>query len=515
MVPKTEDTLLIARRHNWAACILLFALTTFRLWYGSTHELVQDEAYYWQWSRHLDWGYYDNTPLLAAVIRFFTTILGPTQLGVRAGAALCSLTVSIFVYLIARKLLGYKVAMAALVLTNIVPEFTGGSVLMTQDPVQLAMWSAALYVILLALEGKNYYWILAGILAGLASESKLNALLLMPSILLYILLSATARQRWLVSPWPYIAAVIAIAIFAPFIWWNHTHQNAFWIHIHAMGTRSSAHDGLKWFGRFLGDQAGLMSPFIFLTYLYALFAIGKKAIKEQNAGLLYLWCPSIVVFAATALVSFHSKVEGNWPVAAYITGLILVAYLLINAWENGARFQRIWPMLCVVVAALLSMVSLYPSLVYSVGLKYKHPSKDRFMELYGWKTLGNRVQQERFAMGTDPFIFGINYRMPSEAAFYLPDQPQTYSLFLNDRANEYMFWEDPTKLVGRDAICIHDTDGPDHLDDLRQVFRRVEVQKPLLVYKNPPYPNKPIRTIQVYRCYHFNGYDVKKWQDGW
>ena len=48
-------------------------------------------------------------------------------------------------------------------------------------------------------------------------------------------------------------------------------------------------------------------------------------------------------------------------------------------------------------------------------------------------------------MGGDPFVFGINYRMPSEAAFYLPGRPQTYSLFLNYKASEYMFWEDPDR----------------------------------------------------------------------
>ena len=61
------------------AGLFLLLLTLFRLWYASGHELIQDEAYYWQWSRHLDWGYYDNTPLAALVIRAFTTLLGSTR----------------------------------------------------------------------------------------------------------------------------------------------------------------------------------------------------------------------------------------------------------------------------------------------------------------------------------------------------------------------------------------------------------------------------------------------------
>ena len=128
--------------------------------------------------------------------------------------------------------------------------------------------------------------------------------------------------------------------------------------------------------------------------------------------------------------------------------------------------------------------------------------------------MGDRITLEKEAMGGDPFVFGLNYRMPSEAAFYLPGQPQTYSLFLNYKASEYMFWENPDALRGRNAIFLNDTDNQDHFDDLRAVFTRVEPQPPLLVYRNPPYTT-PIRTIQIVRCYGFKGYDVKKWQDGW
>ncbi len=117
-------------------------------------------------------------------------------------------------------------------------------------------------------------------------------------------------------------------------------------------------------------------------------------------------------------------------------------------------------------------------------------------------------------MGGDPFVFGINYRMPSEAAFYLPGQPRTYSLFLNYKASEYLFWEDPAALEGRDAVFLNDTDNQDHFDDLRAVFAHVEPQPPLRVFRRPPY-TAPIRTIQIVRCYGFKGYDIKKWQDGW
>lgn len=508
------------RRIDLAAGLFLLFLTLFHLWYAGRHELLQDEAYYWQWARHPDWGFYDNTPLAALVIRGFISVFGSTELGVRTGAIVSALVASVFIYLLAKRLLGPAVALLALVVANVMPLFAAGAVIMTHDPVQLALWAAALYVIHRALTDKPAWWILAGILAGLAAQAKLNALLLLPGVFLYLLLSPAARARWLRRPQPYLAGVIALLIFAPFVWWNHTHVNAFWTHIHAMGSRTGMHDPpLKWTLRFLGDQALVLSPLLFLTYLYALWDAGRRGIKDHDDALLFLCCPSVVVFAAVVAVTLRSKVEANWAVAAYVTGSILIAAVLHRAWQSRRTVPRVWAGLSVGLSVLLAVGTLFPALLYNLGLKFHDPQKDRTNELYGWRTLAHRVAQEQSAMrltdSKSPFVFGLNYRMPSEAAFYLPGQPQTYSLFLHDRANEYMFWEDPRHLAGRDAVFVNDTDTHDHFDDLRAVFRRVDPQPPLLVYRRPPYGNTPVRTIQIVRCYGFKGYNVKHWQQGW
>jgi 4-amino-4-deoxy-L-arabinose transferase-like glycosyltransferase len=503
------------RRIDLAAAGLLILLTLFRFWYDAQHQLLQDEAYYWQWSRHLDWGYYDNTPLMAPVIRLFTILLGTNELGVRAGASVCALIAGAFIYLLAKRLLGPTVALAAVVLANIVPLFAAGSVIMTQDPVQLALWAAALYVIQRALTDRPRWWVLAGILAGLAAQAKLNALLLLPSVFLYLLLSRAARERWLRRPEPYLAGGIALAMLAPFFWWNHTHQNAFWIHAHAMSSRGSGHDGLKWLGRFFGDQAVLLSPFVFLTYLYTLGDGLKRGLKGRDDAWLFLWCPTAVSLAAIIVTALKSKVEGNWAVDSYISGFILTAAVLVRCWESRVIVKRVWVGTSAVLALVLTLaVALFPQMLSAVGLKYPKVTQDRTNELYGWQTLADRVTHEKAAMGGDPFVFGINYEMPSEAAFYLPGHPQTYALFLNYKASEYMFWEDPQALKGRNAIFLNNTDNQYHFDDLRAVFTHIEPQPPLLVYRNPPYKS-PIRTIQIVRCYGFRGYDVKRWQDGW
>lgn len=531
---KLNETAL-TRRLMLAACLLLFFVTLFRLWYAGTHQLLQDEAYYWLWSKHLDWGYFDNTPLAAIVIRFFTVLFGDTELGVRAGAVFCAVVVSLFVYLLANRLYGPRVAIFSMLLANFIPLFSAGSIIMTMDPVMLATWSATLYVISIAvgvgneencgeviadslLKKTRYdWWILAGLLCGLTAMSKLNGVLLLPSVLLFLAVSKKYRF-WLTRPEPYIAAILAFLVFCPFIWWNHTHQNAFWTHIGVMGSRSDEHDPpLKWFFRFLGDQSVLLSPFFLFCFLYLLFADGKKSIKQQDNRLLFIWSPAVVVFCSTALLSLRSKVEGNWAVAAYITGAIMLTLLLVRLWESSTR-RRAWAIVCLGFTLLLSTVAFFPQLLYWTCQAMHKPvpvKVDRTTELYGWNELAKRLQYEQDIMGTKPFIFSINYRMPSESAFYLPGHPKTYSLFLNDRANQYMFWENQKDLIGRDAIYIEDTDDLNHIDDLKAIFERAEPQPALQMMRPETYGKMPIRIIQVVRCYKFKGYDVKKWQKGW
>ena len=72
--------------------------------------LAPDEAYYWQWSRHLDLGYYDQGPMIAWWIRAGTVVFGHTALGVRAGIVVAARAYATFVFLTARDLFGPRMA---------------------------------------------------------------------------------------------------------------------------------------------------------------------------------------------------------------------------------------------------------------------------------------------------------------------------------------------------------------------------------------------------------------------
>jgi Dolichyl-phosphate-mannose-protein mannosyltransferase len=129
-----------------------------RLVYCGQVELLPEEAYYWNYSRHLDIGYLDHPPMVAWLIRLGTSWLGESELGVRAGALLCNAVASFFMYRLTRQWFGKPSALVAVVLMQLLPCFFLSGLIMTPDAPLMAAWAAALYYLqaaLLAERGKS------------------------------------------------------------------------------------------------------------------------------------------------------------------------------------------------------------------------------------------------------------------------------------------------------------------------------------------------------------------------
>ena len=60
--------------------------------------LDAEEAQYWLWSQHLDWGYFSKPPGIAWEISASTSLFGNTEFGVRFGAILLGIFLPLAVY---------------------------------------------------------------------------------------------------------------------------------------------------------------------------------------------------------------------------------------------------------------------------------------------------------------------------------------------------------------------------------------------------------------------------------
>jgi hypothetical protein len=86
---------------------VLLILFVVRLILITKIDLIPEETYYWQWSRHLSLSYYDMSPMIAYTIAL-TTLFGKlnSQFFVRLAAPVISLSLSFFVFAALKKITG-------------------------------------------------------------------------------------------------------------------------------------------------------------------------------------------------------------------------------------------------------------------------------------------------------------------------------------------------------------------------------------------------------------------------
>jgi len=202
-----------------AAAIIIYSLVL-RLLYLGTFELLEEEAYYLNYARHMAPGYLEHPPLVASLIWLGTKLLGHAELGIRLGAFCCWFVTAYFSYALAKAMFNAKAAINAILLIAVLPIFFASAIIMTPDAPLIACWAATLYFLYRALiQDHRHSWIYTGLFFGLGLLSKYTIIFLAPATLLFMLIDPSSR-RWLMSPMPYLAAIVALAIFSPVIWWN-------------------------------------------------------------------------------------------------------------------------------------------------------------------------------------------------------------------------------------------------------------------------------------------------------
>lgn len=110
----------VTRLQRQAAAITIVA-TALRMVLAAKLPLVADEAYYWEWSRHLAFGYFDHPPAIAWLIAFGTTIFGDTTLGVRFFPVLCGAIAAFALAELTERLAGVRASRFAALLLAVTP----------------------------------------------------------------------------------------------------------------------------------------------------------------------------------------------------------------------------------------------------------------------------------------------------------------------------------------------------------------------------------------------------------
>jgi dolichol-phosphate mannosyltransferase len=390
-----------------------------RLLYIGQLELLPEDAYYWNYSQHLDLGYLDHPPMVAWIIWLGTHVFGGVEFGVRIGAVCCAAVAMFFSYRLTRNLFGEDSARVALVLLQVLPFFFLAGLLMTPDAPLTAAWSATLYFLERALlGGQARAWLFAGVSIGLGLISKYTIGMLVPVALLFVLLDPQSR-RWLLRWQPYAALVIAFLIFSPVIIWNAQHE---WASFAFQTSRRLAERPRFSFHRLLISALVLLTPTGFLTVFAS--RLGRR---PESRGWLFLQLAVAVPLSVFVVFSIRHDVKIDWTGALWLGAVPALATSIVEFGKPGVTGFRAWLHRAWTPTAVIMILLLGTGLHYlALGLPGVGYSTHLELVPVGWRDLGRQIRaiahQVRQETGREPVVVGMDrYELASQLTFYAPD----------------------------------------------------------------------------------------------
>jgi 4-amino-4-deoxy-L-arabinose transferase-like glycosyltransferase len=406
----------------WTAIALTLLFLVLRLYAAATSGLFFDEAYYWQWSTQLSPGYFDHPPMIAVFVRIGTLIFGDTTLGIRFMPALSAPLSVLAVWGIADRLTGNRRTAAwAAIFANLTGAAAMSIAALPDEPMVLFWLAATFALVSIYRGGAPGWWIVAGVMIGLAGSSKYTAALLAIGLFTWTLWEPTMR-RWYRTPWPWLGAAAMLLAMSPVLIWNTANG---WPSLLMQTMRDGlAGSQLDSFVEYLGLVVLMSSPAILIL------ALVTMARGPQRALLLLAITP---MFLFLALFSQADEVTSNsiWPIAYWLP---------IPAAMTLAGFPRWWTRGLAALAVLLGVV-LMPTayLLLSLPAGVAPDRLDLGRSYRGWPEAAMAIEDARQANGA-AYIVADRYFYPGLLKLTLGRDAPAFHLASPQHDSDYSRW---------------------------------------------------------------------------
>lgn len=352
--------------------------------------LHPDEAYYWIYSKFLDWGYFDHPPMVALYIKAGDS-LTHSQFGLRLITVLTN-TASILVLWQILKPYSRNVALFILLFSSVLIFHVYGFITTPDAP--LYFFSILfLYTYQQYLKTYAFRWAFAlGLLAAALLLSKYHGVL----VIFFIVLSNFSLFKK-GSFW--FAVVLAMLLFAPHIYWQYL--NDFPSVKYHLFERSASPYRFEFTAQYFLDQLLMMGP---LMGWFMITAAWKQPATEDLflRGLKFLVYGVFIFFF---LNTFKGRVQAHWPLIEFIP-LFLLAYIYIAERGVNKTYQKVFLVnVGLILLTRLILIAAPPAL-----------QKVKFVAgYYGYDSWAKSIQK---AAAGRPVIFQNGFQSPSYYSFY-------------------------------------------------------------------------------------------------
>ena len=355
--------------------------------------VLEDEAYYWMFSKNLDFGYFDHPPMVAFIIKLSSYLFSGT-LGIRfVTVLLLALTIKISWTLIPSK---YKANhYAELIFMGIIfsiPIFNIYGFITTPDVPLLFFSSLFLLTLKNLLKKDSFFNILFfGVSAALLIYSKYHGVIV-------ILLGVLFKLELLKKRSTYVAGVVALLCIFPHFYWQY--QNDFITFNFHLFQRTSGEFNFENVLHYLSSTFGILNPALIL--LFFIYLKKKSTFRQENKFLIRMFLGFLIFFF---FYSFRSRIEAHWVAFSAIPFAILLYKLSISDDKIKKQIKYIG------IITILLISSARILIILDIPLKSEfHTKKKNYFQAISALADGRKV------------VFVNSYQKASKYHFYMGEE---------------------------------------------------------------------------------------------
>ncbi len=536
--------------------LLAFTLVLFvyRLWAvdHSGISLFFDEAQYWDWSQHLDWGYFSKPPVIAGLIWLSTELFGSGVLGVKVLTMVLYPISAICMVGLARALWptssGVRTGIVAAALFMTIPTVGLMGMFASTDAPLILCWTLAAWALWRAqVTDRMGYWVALGVVCGVGLMSKYTMAAFAVTAL-WTLWGVHGPRRGVMRLGPWVAALIALVLLSPNLYWNASHDFPTMAHTVELTAQSNRKGGILPTLEFLAGQVAMLGPIALLAGLWLYWrpvpggqrqGDGASPNKQWASNSLmmtvsqwrnstqvepdkankpkpqpssayylasvssyqFLWALSLPLQIIAVVQSLHASAHVNWAAPSMVGFTLLVASRLSQPLITLAA-KRPTGWLIAVLASNLLLCGVVVHLRDVMGPEM--PSKyDALVRMRGWQEAFHELGHEL----EDPIVKGAPLLTDSrlyitQAAYHWRDK-DLVTLYWNptgSRMNHYEMTRSLPNKVGPDVILLSASRNPTGITQRFAITRHL---------KSASIPVGPDRNIEMHLFFlrGFLGYD--------
>jgi len=476
-----------------------------------------DEAYYYVYTRHLDWSYFDHPVLVALTTGLGVWLTGQVSaFTIRLGALLSFTLALVLLYQTAYQLFGEKAARLTLAIVSIAPIlWLGFGVLTLPDAPLIVFWTAAMAVAAQEFSQRPYRpsYRLAGLglLVGLACLGKYHGVALGVGLVGFCLTSRRHRSA-LTSPYVWIGVALFLLAIAPILYWNAQHD---WISLRFQSGRAVPERGYNPLDALVTLLVGASYLFpsiglpLWWSSLYSGVAqlrtdpFGQQLTPHQEAQRLILWISLPVMLGFTAIGGYRAILP-TWTMPGCWGATVLLGY-----WASHWPRRWVWRWL---VGSGLAIATVLLLLLSHIRLgTLQQPSRyalfgglipattDASVQLIDIHQLRQGIAASdslRTALDRVGFVFADNIFLAGQVSMAIAPLTQTPVTCVGDDLRGFAFWSQPNQWLGQDGLLFVTAQQRDRtLGHHRPYFQRLEKIADIPLQRG----GTIVETVQVYR----------------